>query len=356
MFNFIFEGKIGEILAPFDITSKSETGYSAIHVACRYNNIVALDLILQRGVPIDFPDNQNNTTLHYASKYGHFELCKLLIDRGCSPAKRNSSNKTAYDVTENHVIRQYLLPLQLSTNNQYGNIALPPEPHKPNFNNDNSFNQSFQSGSYSVPPMNPPTYHPPQSYPLPPGPGVYAQSNVFQPPVSSLANQESYQAIRKIKADGFHSSASDPELQVKYGHVKAHINIAPPPTAPIPGSQEKNAYSMGPSYSATSNVYNRYVPYDAHNNAPMPPPAYSNQPSYNVASSYNLPVPPQVFAPPPAVSSQTFAPANTFIPPQAVPSPIKTNTYVNHSSSQNLVDNIIEDEVVSADASSSALL
>ena len=30
-------------------------------------------------------------------------------------------------------------------------------------------------------------------------------------------------------ADGFHTSASDPELQKKYGHTRNVIDIAPPP-------------------------------------------------------------------------------------------------------------------------------
>lgn len=76
MFNFIFEGKLGEILAPvvssnqlflaiqhhknaevencistnqFDLNKNAESGYAAIHVACRYNNRLALEIILSQG-------------------------------------------------------------------------------------------------------------------------------------------------------------------------------------------------------------------------------------------------------------------------------------------------------------------
>lgn len=80
MFNFIFEGKIGEMLAPVapssplflaiqnhrndeiqsllltidyrDSLKLSEGGYSAIHVACRYNNRFALELLLSKGLLI----------------------------------------------------------------------------------------------------------------------------------------------------------------------------------------------------------------------------------------------------------------------------------------------------------------
>ena len=76
MFNFIFEGKIGEILAPvvptnqlflavqhhrnadvqgllhdinFDVNKLVEGGNTAVHIACRYNNRLALELMISRG-------------------------------------------------------------------------------------------------------------------------------------------------------------------------------------------------------------------------------------------------------------------------------------------------------------------
>lgn len=74
MFNFIFDGKIGDILAPVvpsnklflaiqhhendkvhqlmlnnDIQIIADGGYAAIHVACRYNNRFALEMIISKG-------------------------------------------------------------------------------------------------------------------------------------------------------------------------------------------------------------------------------------------------------------------------------------------------------------------
>jgi hypothetical protein len=74
MFNFIFDGKIGDILAPVvpsnklflaiqhhkndevqqlilssDVARNAEGGHGAVHVACRYNNRFALEMILSRG-------------------------------------------------------------------------------------------------------------------------------------------------------------------------------------------------------------------------------------------------------------------------------------------------------------------
>lgn len=81
MFNFLFDGKIGDILAPVVPSNQlflaiqhfkndqipsllNSTGYignqqapgvySAIHVACRYNNKYALDLLVQRGMWLYF--------------------------------------------------------------------------------------------------------------------------------------------------------------------------------------------------------------------------------------------------------------------------------------------------------------
>lgn len=76
MFNFLFDGKISEILAPvvpsnqlflaiqhhknneisnlldsigYNPMALADGGYAAIHVACRYNNRYALDILLAKG-------------------------------------------------------------------------------------------------------------------------------------------------------------------------------------------------------------------------------------------------------------------------------------------------------------------
>lgn len=107
-------------------------------------------------------------------------------------------------------------------------------------------------------------------------------------------------------ADGFHTSASDPLLQKKYGHIQQVINIAPPPTGGMApgGAPQYNMYSvqsagaapgapgtapppMGaapPAYG--SGVYSRYVPYDAHTNTAAPlPTAYGGPPAVQNTSS-----------------------------------------------------------------------
>lgn len=51
--------------------------------------------------------------MHYASKGGHTEMVKMLVGQGAAVEQRNGYKQTAYDVATDHVIRQFLLPLQL---------------------------------------------------------------------------------------------------------------------------------------------------------------------------------------------------------------------------------------------------
>jgi ankyrin repeat protein len=77
MFNFLFDGKLGDILAPvvpqnqvflaiqhfknaelnellnttgYNPATLADGGYAALHVACRYNNRFAVEILLSRGV------------------------------------------------------------------------------------------------------------------------------------------------------------------------------------------------------------------------------------------------------------------------------------------------------------------
>lgn len=51
--------------------------------------------------------------MHAAAKAGKIELVKHLVGLGADVAHRNSYRQTAYDVATSHIVRQYLLPLQL---------------------------------------------------------------------------------------------------------------------------------------------------------------------------------------------------------------------------------------------------
>eukprot|EP01035_Chromulina_nebulosa_P001360 gene1360-1813_t len=318
MFNFIFEGKIGEILAPvvpsnqlflaiqhhkndeiqtfmsknqYDVNEKLillEGGYAAIHVACRYNNKYALELILSKGISVDFSDQNGNSPLHYGAKYGNLEICKILIKAGASIIKKNKSQHSAYDVAEGHDnVRQYLLPLLFQAER----------------NNDDSSGReqnSFAAGSFLPPqPQNisiayaPLPAYAPYSQPVqqPLHQPTASDGLLLAPPYAQpTASRPAVNPARVIRPDGFHSSASDPELQAKYGHIKEVTNIAPPPTGIV---YQPPTTGGPPPYVGT--VYNRYVPYDAHTNsaASLPPAATHAYNSYITPPTATLFVPPR---------------------------------------------------------------
>jgi len=200
MFNFLFDGKIGDILAPIqspiqqfhlaiqhhrnneveqlilsgtiELGNISNCGYADIHVACRYNNIHILNILLRRGIPVTHLDKYGNTPLHYAAKYGNIDICRILIDASASPAVRNSQGQSAYDMSDNHIVRQYLLPLQLACEremNPGNNTLIPPPP--------------TSLGSGFLPTTSTVNYPPP---PLPPNGIISSGVPIYSPPPPPL--------------------------------------------------------------------------------------------------------------------------------------------------------------------------
>ena len=74
-----------------------------------------------------------------------------------------------------------------------------------------------------------------------------------------------------MSSDGFHTSASDPELQRKYGHTKNIVDIAPPPIFNA-GTSTPPVYGMYNTQPAPQT----YVPQPGFTNTP-PPQAYGWQ-------------------------------------------------------------------------------
>ena len=394
MFNFLFDGKIGDILAPVVPSNQlflaiqhfkndqlvgllSQTGYdgnrqiqgeySAIHVACRYNNRYALDMLLARGTNIHLPDQSGNTPLHYAAKYGHLDLCKYLIEKGCQVAYKNKQQQSAYDVAESHLVRQYLLPLFLQADRQDG-APIPPPPMGMGMGMQQSHVQ--MQPAYNPAAVNPPMpVSQPQQSMYPPFPNFSSNQqlptlstsqptatnpNINVPPMQIYTPAPYYSAPQQSKpaatggatnriiqpgslqflfhflfinllifvsfTDGFHSSASDPVLQQKYGHIIERPSIAPPPTGPPAAFTN---YNTPPT--AAQPIYNRYVPYDANQiTQPAYPPQQPGfqapfQPSYPPVAAQ---VTPQPFYPQAAVSAPPPLPSPGRKSAQAGNSPV----------------------------------
>jgi len=375
MFNFLFDGKIGDILAPvvpsnqlflaiqhfkndqipallsttgYDASRQQPGEYSAIHVACRYNNRYALDLLISRGTNLQLIDQNGNTPLHYASKYGHLELCKYLVESGCQVGVKNKQQQSAYDIAESHLVRQYLLPLVLQAE-RGGDMGIPPPPpvvmtSQPMGGMSVAGNNALGNYSYnaSVPAPAPhqssfPSFNNKQQLPTlstayPPAttssaPASNIQVPAFAPPPHTYSALQTNRGAtttsnsgsgRIIQPDGFHSSASDPVLQQKYGHIIERPAVAPPPTGP---PMSFTGYNN--TQTQTGNVYNRYVAYDINQPvAPAPQPVAYNQPVYA------QPVAPQpTLYPPTAAQPPLPSPGRAGLTNQApFPHPYQTNS------------------------------
>lgn len=287
MFNFIFEGKIGEMLAPvvpsnqlflavqhhrnadvqrilhefnFDSRKYVDGGNTAVHIACRYNNRIALELMMSKSEDIlQLLDGNGNTCLHMAAKYGHLDLCKTLVEKGCSVVAVNNQRQTPYDVAESHMIRQYLMPLQLKAQ------------HNPNdpsnmFLGGGSYDQQQQwqqqdqmhaagygpppggGGGYGAPPqLQPPTYAPPNT--SAPVSGDNTPSTPAQPQLQQPYQQQQQQRVSP--------PVGGPALPLTSIGLATSTPTMPPSGAPSSGSN----HSVGviPSYTYNKSAPTRFI-------------------------------------------------------------------------------------------------
>mmetsp|Transcript_20316 Transcript_20316/g.30029 ORF Transcript_20316/g.30029 Transcript_20316/m.30029 type:complete len:477 (-) Transcript_20316:122-1552(-) len=405
MFNFLFQGNLGELIAPIQspeqqlliaiqnlqldkvrqmledqkmpANCKNQNGVTPLHMASQMGLNDLVRRLIELGADLNAKDNNGNTAMHFAAKGGKIETVRILVDMGLSSFSRNSSKQSPYDLATNHVVRQYLLPLQLkgeasshdalqqntAFNSNHSNPIQPPpnaalealmqasQPGLPlpnpnfssntsnresrtNSNGENDYNKISPMGSYCPPSIFKPSIQlnnnltqgqavVPTNINLPPAPITFAPSPVTNiPPAKSnpttsvkpsignlsgmitpssnlpmvtrplnaptsnlppgkpikIALIQSHQFPDKktvnvlgdkpppstqqkaneyvhIKPDGFHSSASDKTLQMRYGHTKVNYNLGPPPTAHQLGNiqgygQVANTPSTQNSYSA----------------------------------------------------------------------------------------------------------
>jgi hypothetical protein len=138
------------------------------------------------------PDTTGNTPLHFAAKNGHIDICKRLVDLKANPAARNAQGQSAYDLAQNHIIRQYLLPIQLAVERDMPEMQVQTDPFQ--FRNGMLVGAGGGGGqpppantSYAPPPpaLGIPAYAPPGGTPFayqpPPSPHSHTPSPTLAP-------------------------------------------------------------------------------------------------------------------------------------------------------------------------------
>ncbi|GMH96519.1 hypothetical protein TrVE_jg14442 [Triparma verrucosa] len=293
-------------------TPLNSTGALPLHCSCHYSCLpVVTYLIDSCNVPLEQFDQTGSTPLHYAAKANDLNLVKHLInDRGHKCNLKNAAGKTPYDLATDAYVRQVILPKQLQeqtvAETAAGTLPFGIDRNKP---------------AYVPPPPiaggGSPLVMPPTSslgYANPPPP----QNS--QPPTTAAPYQPAYApppgSRRVIKSDGFHSSASDPVLQQRYGHKQINTytgpppptNLPPPPSVPPPSAPAVGArgkyvvvdYNNGGELSGQVYGSTTYPPHPQ----PQPPvPQYNNIVGEAVqppTSSLGFPPPPNSPAPTPS--------------------------------------------------------
>ena len=346
-------------------------------MACQYSMTRLLRLLMnQPGVSIEQPDYAGCTPLHHAcmstQRSTGLEVVKILVQEyGADPCAKNSGGQTPYDVATIDSIRQYLLPIQLQKETQYAldnggqglppgidlgglkinrsNMAPPPQfggtgvaaspagvaqsryPQTPGMASSSNtapiaqHRQQQQPGQPNIP-VSQPIARAPASMPGRSSngstPGRSQSSGGY-----SRSGQSSLAVYSKYKADGFHSSSSDVNLQRKYGHIGTSMasDVPPPPSSGNAPSSGNGAYlnSEPNPFTGAGNLagVSRYASYGqplaaAPASVPMRgygyPVATETAPKFFTPTARNT-VPATASAPTPSPS--TNGPTSPFMPP-----------------------------------------
>ena len=73
-----------------------------------------VEYLLDEGADVDARTRSTHETpLHKAGRAGAMQAAQVLVNRGASIVARDNMRRTAYDVSSNLALRQWLLPLQM---------------------------------------------------------------------------------------------------------------------------------------------------------------------------------------------------------------------------------------------------
>ncbi|XP_014747517.1 PREDICTED: oxysterol-binding protein-related protein 1-like [Sturnus vulgaris] len=100
----------GEI--SFDINckgrSKSNMGWTPLHLACYFGHAVVVEDLLKAGADVNVLNDMGDTPLHRAAFTGRKEVVMLLLQHNADPSIVNGSGETAKEVTHDKDIRNML--------------------------------------------------------------------------------------------------------------------------------------------------------------------------------------------------------------------------------------------------------
>ncbi|VEU34893.1 unnamed protein product [Pseudo-nitzschia multistriata] len=328
---------------PIQTVVNQSKGWFPIHMACQYSMVRLVRLLMnQPGLSIQQPDYSGCTPLHHAcmstQRSTALEVVKMLItEYQADPCAKNSQGQTPYDLATLDSIRQYLLPIQLQRETQHaldnGGVGLAPGIDlgglKINRSNMAPPPQFGGAGLAAAPVVQSQTPGPayaatptPSAHPAPAPASVPSRRSSTRSTSSdensrySRTGGSSLAVYSKYKADGFHSSSSDVNLQRKYGHAGANesSSVEPPPNsgnAPSSGNLGPNPFSGAMSLSGTSR-YASYGQTAAAAPAPASGPAYGYvHPGAGTTEAPKFFIPGAAAAPTPAASEV----ASSFMPP-----------------------------------------
>lgn len=212
-------------------------GNSYLHVAAYNGHLGLVQELLGAGLGVNARGRGKCTALHFAALKGHREVAEYLVGSGADVAIKDGQGKTAYDVTTNIGLRQYLLKYL------FPRSAAPAA-------GDAGAAQQYQQ---------------PQAQQMMAG---HSQCGY------SLAEGA-------VRPDGFVSSANDPKLQKLYGHQNVYADAVgmstAPPTAPVPtGPTQHVAQGAAGTNYVVPNMFAAST--GARSYAPAPAAAFAGTP------------------------------------------------------------------------------
>lgn len=93
------------IEAGADLNVENSHGYTALTIAAsnsKPNTVTIVKMLLKAGADIDMPRSSGDTALGLAARNANIDLIKLLLDWGADPYVKNYKGKTVFDIAQCH--------------------------------------------------------------------------------------------------------------------------------------------------------------------------------------------------------------------------------------------------------------